>query len=86
MKQKVSDVDDFGVDGTGGDLDITDNEDIFAGDLMYEFELRGVEGDDGKGSLDLGIMAFLSELVIPVKILLIRNMGENCVLLLYVQL
>ncbi|GJR08005.1 hypothetical protein Tco_0790657 [Tanacetum coccineum] len=47
-----------------GDLDIVDDEGIFVGDLMYEFKLWGVEGDDGEGSLGLGIMAFLSELVI----------------------
>ncbi|GJY68451.1 hypothetical protein Tco_0471433, partial [Tanacetum coccineum] len=35
-----------------------------------------VEGDDGEGSFGLGIMNFLSEHVIPVKILLIRNLEE----------
>ncbi|GJR30011.1 hypothetical protein Tco_1106243 [Tanacetum coccineum] len=62
-----------------GDLDIVDDEGIFVGDLMYNlssgvggygvrdmnlFCCINVEGDDGEGSLGLGIMAFLSELVI----------------------
>ncbi|GJZ52377.1 hypothetical protein Tco_0606892 [Tanacetum coccineum] len=68
-----------------GDLGILDDD---IGDLIYGFVggygvrdmnlfcFIGVEGDDGEGSFGLGIMTFLSELVIPVKILLIRNLEE----------
>ncbi|GJS18575.1 hypothetical protein Tco_0413047 [Tanacetum coccineum] len=56
-----------------GDLGILDDD---IGDLIYGFRLCGVEGDDGEGSFGLGIMNFLSEHVIPVKILLIRNLEE----------
>ncbi|GJR36940.1 hypothetical protein Tco_1212624 [Tanacetum coccineum] len=62
-----------------GDLDILDDEGhlLVGGYGVRDINLFcciGVEGDDGEGSLCLGIMAFLSELVIPVAFCLLEDL------------